>query len=190
MAGYERKKCQYKTGPAGAVLAEVIMVVLIVALMTSIAMINFSEIVRSSGFKSRAEDLVRLFRMAATASAQTGRRYEVVINFPENSYLLREITTGLVAVEDIKKNEIIQTGKFSDRFQISYVMFDDGEWTNNAPALFRAGKSGWQYGGKVVVLDSDGKAYSIIINRLNRTIKLVAGDAAVLSPLTEDEMGF
>ena len=128
--------------------------------------------------------------MAATGAAETGRRYEIVIDFTQNSYLLRQITTGLVAVEDIQEDEIIQTGQFSDRFQLSYVMFDDGTWTNNSPALFRVGKSGWQYGGKIVVTDEDGKEYSIVINRLSRMINLVEGDIDLLVPRPADEMGF
>ena len=174
----------------GAVLAEVIMVLFIVAMFTMLAMINLSDVLNKNSFKSRAHDLVKLFQMAATSSGQTGRRYEIIIDFVQNSYTLREITTGLVAVEDIKEEEIIQTGQFSDRFQLSYVMFDDGDWTNEAPALFRVGKSGWQYGGKIVVADEDGREYSIVINRLSRMIGLFDGDVGILMPRSEDEMGF
>jgi hypothetical protein len=174
----------------GAVLAEVIMVLFIVAMFTMLAMINLSDVLSKNSFKSRAHDLVKLFQMAATSSGQTGRRYEIIIDFVQNSYTLREITTGLVAVEDIKEEEIIQTGQFSDRFQLSYVMFDDGDWTNEAPALFRVGKSGWQYGGKIVVADEDGREYSIVINRLSRMIGLFDGDVGILMPRSEDEMGF
>jgi hypothetical protein len=173
-----------------AVLAEIIMVLFIVAMFTTMAMINLSGVLSRSSFKNRADDLVKLFQMAATSAAETGVRYEIIIDFVQNSYTLREITTGLVAVEDIKEEEIIQTGQFNDRFQLAYVMFDDGDWTNEAPALFRVGKSGWQYGGKIVVTDEDGKAYSIVINRLSRMINLLEGDAEILTPKTEDEMGF
>ena len=73
---------------------------------------------------------------------------------------------------------------------MSYVMFDDGTWTNDSPALFRVGKSGWQYGGKTVVIDENGKEYSIVINRLSRIVNLVEGDIELLVPRTADEMGF
>ena len=178
------------TAGKAAVLAEIVMVLFIVAMFTMIAMINLSDVLSRDSFKSRAYDLVKLFQMAATSAGQTGRRYEIIIDFVQNSYMLREITTGLVAVEDIKEEEIIQTGQFSDRFQLSYVMFDDGDWTNEAPALFRVGKNGWQYGGKIVVADEDGKEYSIVINRLSRMINFVDGDAEILMPRTADEMGF
>ena len=175
---------------SGAVLAEVVMVLLIISLFTAIAMINLSGALAVDSFKDRANDLVKLFQMAETSAAQTGKRYEIVIDFTQNGYLLREITTGLVAVEDILEEEIIQTGWFTDKFQLSYVMFDDGQWTNEAPALFRVGKSGWQYGGKIVVTDADGKQYSIVVNRLSRKTDIVEGDAIVLAPKSEEEMGF
>ena len=174
---------------AGAVLAEVVMVLFIIAMFTVIAMINLSDVLSKDSFRSRAYDLVQLFQMAAAGSAETGKRYEIIIDFTQNSYMLREITTGLVAVEDIKDEEIIQTGNFNDRFQLSYVMFDDGAWTNNSPALFRAGKNGWQYGGKVVVMDENGRQYTIVISRLSRMIDLVDGDVEVLMPRAADEMG-
>jgi hypothetical protein len=178
------------TARAGAVLAEIIMVLFIVAMFTMLTMINLTEVLNRNSFKSRAYDLVRLFQMAAASSAETGRRYEIIIDFVQNSYTLREITTGLVAVEDIAEEEIIQTGRFNDRFVPVYVVFDDGDWTNDSPALFRVGKSGWQYGGKIVVADEDGKAYSIVINRLSRMIDLFEGDVGILMPRSEDEMGF
>ena len=178
------------TARIGAVLAEIVMVLFIVAMCTMLAMMNLGDVLSRNSFKGRAYDLVKLCQMAATSAAETGRRYEIIINFAQNSYTLREITTGLVAVEDIKEEEIIQTGQFNDRFQPSYVMFDDGDWTNESPALFRVGKSGWQYGGKIVVTDEDGKEYSIVINRLSRMINVLDGDVGILEPKSEDEVGF
>jgi len=174
----------------GAVLAEVVMIVFIVAMFTSIVIFNLAGRAYESGFKAKAHDLAKLFKMAVTSAAESGRRYEVVLDFSSNSYLLREITTGLVAVEDIAEEEIIIVGDFDDNFQLSYVMFDDGEITNEAPALFRVGKSGWQYGGKVVLLDGDGNEHSIVINRLSRMIEIVRGDPEILMPRSEEEMAF
>ena len=128
--------------------------------------------------------------MAATSAAETGRRYEVILNFSEQTYILRQITTGLVAAEDILEEEIILTGEFNDEFQLLYVMFDDGESTNEAPALFRAGMAGWQYGGKVIISDGEGNAYSIVINRLSRMIRLEYGDVEILMPRSPDEVVF
>jgi Tfp pilus assembly protein FimT len=175
---------------AGAILAEVVMVLFIIAMFTMIATINLSGALDRNSFKSRAYDFVKLFQMAATSAAETGRRYEIIVDFVQNTYTLRQITTGLVAVEDVLEEEIIQTGQFSDKFQLSYVIFDDGDWTNEAPALFRVGKNGWQYGGKIVVTDENGKEYSIVINRLSRMINIVEGDVEMIMPRTADEMGF
>ncbi|MBN1787916.1 MAG: hypothetical protein JW806_05915 [Sedimentisphaerales bacterium] len=189
-AGPYNRLLNYGRARKAAVLAEVIMVLFIISLFMTIAMMNFSNVLSRSSFKSRAYDLVKLFEMATTSASQTGRRYEIVIDFVQGSYLLREITTGLMAVEDIPEEEIIQTGEFDERFVPVYVMFDDGEWTNESPALFRVGQHGWQYGGKVVLADEDGSEYSIVINRLNRMIELVTGDVEILTPRTADEMGF
>ncbi len=175
---------------AGVILAEVVMVLFIIAMFTMVAMINLSGVLGRDSFKSRAYDFVKLFQMAATSASETGRRYEIIVDFVQNTYTLRQITTGLVAVEDVLEEEIIQTGQFNDRFQLSYVIFDDGDWTNEAPALFRVGKNGWQYGGKIVVTDENGKEYSILINRLSRMIDIVEGDVEITMPRPADEMGF
>ena len=172
------------------VLSEIIVVVAIIAFFTMLAMFNLSGLIYNSSFKNQSHELVKVFKMAAVSAAESGRRYEVILDFAEQRYTLRQITTGLVAVEDILEEEIILTGEFSDEFQLTYVMFDDGESTNDEPALFRAGKSGWQYGGKVVVSDSEGNAYSIVINRLNRMVRLEYGDVKILMPRSPDELIF
>jgi hypothetical protein len=128
--------------------------------------------------------------MAGTSAAETGKRYEVIIDFTQNNYMLREITTGLVSVEDILEEEIIDTGQFSERFQVYYVQFDDGTSTNSKTAFFRVGKAGWQWGGKVVLLDENGKEYTIMINRINRMIELYEGDVEPASPKSPEDMGF
>jgi len=172
------------------VLSEVVVVVAIVAFFTALAMVNLWGVVYRSSFNTQAHDLVKVFKMAATSAAETGRRYEVVLNFAEKNYILREITTALVAVEDILDEEIILVGEFNDDFQLSFVMFYDGEWTNEAPALIRVGKNGWQYGGKIVLLDGEGNEFSIVVNRLSRVVEFRAGDVPILMPKPADEMGF
>ena len=174
----------------GAVLAEIIMIVFIVAMFVSLAIVNLEGALDRENFKSRANELVKLFQMAGTSAAETGKRYEVIIDFVQNNYMLREITTGLVAVEDILEEEIIDTGQFSERFQVSYVLFDDGTWTNSKTVFFRVGKAGWQWGGKISLFDENGKEYTIIINRLNRMIELYEGDVEIKKPMPPEEMGF
>ena len=72
------------------------------------------------------------------------------------------------------------------------MQFDDLELTDddNEIARFRAGHSGWQYGGKVVLLDDAGNEYSIVINRLNRLVQLENSDVALLLPRYQDEILF
>lgn len=180
----------YSDCAAGFVLSEVIVVISIIAMFAMLAMFNLSGVIYNNDFKNQSHELVKVFKMAATSAAETGRRYEVILDFAEQTYILRQITTGLVAVEDILEEEIILTGEFNDEFQLSYVMFDDGESTNEAPALFRAGKAGWQYGGKVVISDGEGNAYSIVVNRLSRMILLEYGDVEILMPRSPDEVVF
>ncbi|NIA17019.1 MAG: hypothetical protein GWO86_01595 [Planctomycetes bacterium] len=172
------------------VLSEVVVVVFIVAMFATLAMFNLGGMIYNNSFKNQSYDFIEVLKMAVTAAAETGKRYEIILDFAEQTYTLREITTGLVAAEDILEEEIILTGEFDDDFQLSYVMFDDGEATNDAPALFRAGKAGWQYGGKIVVSDSHGREYSIVINRLSRMIELRYGDVGILMPRSPDEMAF
>ncbi|MHC4757832.1 MAG: hypothetical protein ACYTE8_04180, partial [Planctomycetota bacterium] len=62
--------------------------------------------------------------------------------------------------------------------------------TSDGQAKFRAGNSGWQYGGKIVLLDNNEQAYSIVVNRLIRTIELKEGDVDFLTPKREDELFF
>lgn len=179
-----------KTPPTGAILAEVIMVLFIISLFTVMVMMNLAGALAKDSFKSRANKLVRLFQMAATSAAETGKRYEIIIDFTQYTYTLREITTGLVAVEDILAEEIIETGEFTEKFQPAYALFDDGEWTNSAPALFRVGRFGWQNGGKILLLDESGNEYTLVINRLNRMIELYEGDVEITAPRMSEEMGF
>jgi hypothetical protein len=57
-------------------------------------------------------------------------------------------------------------------------------------ARFYAGHSGWQYGGKVVLLDAVGNPYSVIVNRLSRVINLQPGDIGILAPQYQEDVPF
>ena len=71
-------------------------------------------------------------------------------------------------------------------------MFDDlGETDeDHQEAKFRAGRAGWQNAGKIVLLDSDGQPYTVIVNRINRTITLHKGDVEMLMPKREEDIPF
>jgi uncharacterized protein YhaN len=55
-------------------------------------------------------------------------------------------------------------------------------------AKFRAGRAGWQFGGKIVLLDAAGHEYSIVINRISRIVNLQNGDVEFLQP--QDDVPF
>ncbi len=67
---------------------------------------------------------------------------------------------------------------------------DDGEFTNDGRLMFRAGHGGWQYGGKIVLLDEDDNPYTVVINRINRTIELHEGDIDIPLPKRQNEVFF
>jgi Tfp pilus assembly protein FimT len=162
------------------VLAEMLMVLVIVSLFFSLAMLNIFGIFGKSSFKAKAQELVDVMRMAVTSAAETDKRYEIIFDVAEQTYTLRQITSS--DLSEVLEDDIIQTGNFTENFQLSYIQFDDSWRTNEdfEMAYFRAGRSGWQAGGKIVLLDSSGKEYSILVNRLNRTIELREGDAELL----------
>jgi hypothetical protein len=73
---------------------------------------------------------------------------------------------------------------------VSYVEFDDGDYTTEATAKFRAGRSGWQYGGKVVFENEDGQYFSVVLNRISRLIRLEDDDVQIMEPKRKDEVFF
>ena len=127
-------------------------------------------------------------QMAASAAAESERRYEVIIDLTEQNYLLREITSP--DLSEVLEEEIIVENDFSDSCRLVYVLFDDGDYTNEGRAKFRAGHSGWQYGGRIVLLDEDEQPHSVVVNRLNRIITLKKGEVELLVPKAEEDVPF
>jgi hypothetical protein len=152
------------------------------------AVMNFSSLLTGSSFRAQAHEFVTTLEKAAVAAGESDRRYEVIIRLREQKYILREITTP--ELSQVLEEEIILENDFGSNCRVDYVQFDDGEYTNDEGAVFRAGRSGFQYGGKVVLVDSGQKVYSVVVNRLNRTVALVEGDVAILAPRGAEEMMF
>lgn len=169
-------------------LAELIVVVFIVSLFVLLAVINLFGLLRKNTFKFQAHELVSTIQMAARAAAQSDRRYEVIIDLMEQKYILREITSP--DLSEVLEEEVIVVNDFSDNCYVDYVVFDDGEYTNEGRAKFRAGHSGWQYGGKIVLLDANQQPYSLVVNRLSGIIGLKEGDVEFLLPRPKDEVPF
>jgi prepilin-type N-terminal cleavage/methylation domain-containing protein len=172
----------------GFTLTELIMVVLIVSLLVLLALLNLSALLGRNTFRARVQELVSTMQMTASTAAESDRRYEVIIDITEQGYLLRQITTP--DLSQVLEEEIIVENYLSDNCRVDYVLFDDGEYANEGSAKFRAGHSGWAYGGKIVLLDEDEQPYSVVVNRLNRTITLEEGDVELLEPKPKDELPF
>ena len=162
-------------------LTELIVVLLIIWLFVLLAVMNLSGLLRRNTFKARVQEFVSTMQMAANAAAESDRRYEVIIDITEQSYVLRQITVP--DLTQFLEEEIITNNDFGDNCRVAYVLFDDGDYTNEGRAKFRAGHTGWQYGGKIVLLDEDEHEYSVVVNRLSRVIALKEGDVELLVPV-------
>ena len=181
------------TGPrrrAGSAftLTELMVVIVIVSLLVLMATINVMDLLKRSTFKGQIQDFVSTFQMAANAAAESDRRYEVIIDPVEQSYLLRKITTP--ELSQVLQEEIIIKRYLSENCIIDYIIFDDGEYATEDRVKFRANRTGWQYGGKIVLLDKDDQLHSVLVNRLDRIIKLEEGDVGLLGPRSQDDIPF
>ncbi len=172
----------------GFTLTELIVVVVIISLFVLLVQMRVLGLLGKSAFRAQAQELVSTMQMAASAAAESERRYEVIINPAEQSYMLRQITSP--DLSQVLEEEIIVKNDFSDNCRVVYVLFDDGEYIDDGWAKFRAGHSGWQYGGKIVLLDGSEQPYSVVVNRINRIVTLREGDVELLVPKRRDEVPF
>lgn len=172
----------------GFVLVEMIVVVSILALFVVMAQLNLFGTLQHSRFKSDVQDFVSAMQMAASAAAESSRRYEVIIDLSEQTYLLRQITSS--DLSQVLDEEIILDRPFGESCRITYVEFDDGTFTNEGKAKFRAGHRGWHYGGKVVFLDESEQPHTVVVSRITPIVELVDGDPALMTPKGKDEVPF
>ena len=177
----------------GLVLIELLIVISLMALLMGVGMISFGAMWGNLKFRHQAQELVDVFQMAQDASAQSNRRYAVVLDFPNNEFRLREYAA--TDFETLSEGEaVIRTGYFTENFQLDYVLFDDLDDTRDDEVLydarFLAGRTGWQYGGKVVIRDGDGNPWTILISRIASPVQLVEGDVSFLMPRGQNELFF
>ncbi len=184
----EHRASRIKHRVLGFTMIELMVVIVVVSLFAMLAQMHLFGLLRKSTFKAQVQELISTMQMAASAAAQSDRRYEVIIDIPGQGYMLRQITTA--DLSQILEEEIIVEDAFSDNCRVAYVQFDDGEFTSEDRAKFRAGHSGWAYGGKIVLLDENEQPYSIVVNRLNRMITLEQGDVELLQPKNKDDVPF
>ena len=176
-------------------MIELVVALVMVSLFVVLAVPSLFGVLRKNTFKAQVLQFVSTMRIAVVAAAESNRRYEVIIDLTEQTYLLREITSP--DLSQVLEEEIIAGGDFGDKCWVDYVLFDDVEFSiqgesyaNEGRAMFRAGHAGWHYGGKIVLLDEDGRPYSVVVNRLNRTVNLEPGDVELPVPRRTDEVFF
>ena len=172
-------------------MAELLVVLAIISLFVLMAQIHLFGLLRKSTFRAQTQELVSTMQMAVASAAETGRRYEVIIDITNQSYELKEITGSEIYVDnpDETPGEIIVENNLGENCRLTYVWFDDGVDTNTK-AWFRVGPSGWQNGGKIVLLDVNDQPYTIVVNRINRIVKLQEGDIELMEPKAKDELPF
>ena len=156
------------------------------ALFVVMAQVNLFGTLRRSTFKAQVQSFVSAMQRAASTAAETGRRYEVIVDVTEQTYLLRQISSSNLA--EVLDEEIIVDGQFGDSCRVSYVEFDDGTYANEGQAKFRVGHAGWQYGGKVVFLDEGEQAHTVAVGRLVPIVQVLEGDAELMRPKAKDEV--
>jgi len=172
-------------------MAELLVVVAVIALFVVLAQMHLFGLLRKNTFRAQMQELVSTMQMAASSAAETGRRYEIVINITEQVYELKHITGSEIYVDRPEETpgEIIARNNLSENCRFVYVWFDDGIDTNSR-AWFRVGPSGWQNGGKIVLVDEKDRPYSIVVNRINRIVALQEGDVEFLEPKPKNELPF
>jgi prepilin-type N-terminal cleavage/methylation domain-containing protein len=175
----------------GFTLAEILVVLAIVSLFVLMAQVHLFGLLRKSTFRAQTQDLVSTMQMAASAAAETGRRYEIKIDISEQAYELKQITGSEINIDnpDETPGEVIVQNNLTENCRLTYVWFDDGVDTNTR-AWFRVGPSGWQNGGKIVLLDEKDRPYTIVVNRISRIVVLEEGDIELLEPKSKNDLPF
>jgi prepilin-type N-terminal cleavage/methylation domain-containing protein len=172
----------------GFTFTELIIVITIVGLFAAMVQLNFFAVLKKNTFRGKVQDFISAMNMACRSAAQSDKKYEMIVDIDNQKYMLREITAGEL-YQTVSENVII-SGQLGDNCIVDYIWYDDDTGTNEGKAFFPVNKNGWQYGGKIVFSDESGKTYSVVVNRINRTVELVKGDARLLTPKADYEISF
>ncbi len=167
-------------------MAEMLVVLVLLSLMLLLAQSNIFTMLKRNSFKSQVQLLISTMQSAITTASQSEKRYELIVDLTEQSFLLREITTSDLAV--VLEEEILISQNLSDKCTVVSVEFDDGDYTFDGKAKFRAGHAGWAYGGKIVLQDEYDQKYSIVVNRMDRIVVFRKGDYKLIKPVPKDEL--
>jgi len=187
----ENRASSIENRECGFTMAELLVVLAVVSLFVLMAQIHLFGLLRKNTFRAQTQELVSTMQMAASAAAETGRRYEIIIDITEQEYTLKELTGSEIYVDNPEETpgEIIVQNNLTENCRLVYVWFDDGIDTNTK-AWFRVGPSGWQNGGKIVLLDEKDQPYTIVVNRINRLVVLEEGDIELLEPRSKNDLPF
>jgi hypothetical protein len=170
-------------------MAEMIMALFIVALLSAISLIGFTGFSGGYKFRSKLDSIASLFATSATAASENGRRYGILFDFIDMSYSMYEVKTNdpySADFENLLEEDLIERGYFDEDCQLVYIQFDDGEMIDGGEqgrTLFVVGPAGWDFGGKVVLANYDGEIYSIIVSRLTNRPQVVEGDIELAEPV-------
>ncbi len=167
-------------------MAEMLVVLVLLSLMLLLAQANVFTMLKRNSFRSQVQLLISTMQSAINAASQSERRYEFIVDLTEQSFLLREITTSDLA--EVLEEEILISQNLSDKCTVVSVEFDDGDYTFDGKAKFRAGHAGWAYGGKIVLQDEYDQKYSIVVNRMDRIVVFRKGDYKLIKPVPKDEL--
>ena len=173
----------------GFTFAETLVALLVISMLTLLSIVGYRNISASTKFRATADTLINFFDRAGNAASQTDRRYAVMIDFFDNNFILYEVNTDKPYAKDyatLKEEDIILSESFTDDCVLFYVQFDDSDLRIDAgeggKALFVVGKAGWDFGGKIVLMDNEGELYSVVISRIAKSARLVKGDAQLPKP--------
>jgi len=164
-------------------------VISLISLLALITQVSLFGVLRRNGFKAQVQDFVSTMQMAASHAAESGHRYEMILNLATQKYMLRELTTTDLT-EEFLWEQVVTLGAFQGHCRLAYVEFDDGTYTNQDKAKFRVGHAGWQYGGKIVFLDESEQPYAVIVSRMTPIIQLLEGDPPLMTPKTKEQVPF
>jgi len=165
-------------------MAEMLVVIVILSLLLLITQMNIFTMLRKNTFKGQVQLFISTMQSAITAAAQSDRRYEFIVDLTNQSFMLRQITTP--DLSQVLDEEIIVDENLNQNCRITYVEFDDGDFTRDGRAKFRAGNAGWAYGGKIILVDDHDREYSVVVNRMSRIVTLENGDYQLLKTVPRD----
>jgi len=171
-------------------LVELLVIVSFIALLVGMTQLNLAGVLNRHTFRAQVQDFLAMMQMAGANASESGRRYEMIIDFVEQHYLLRELTTSDLEAEPLVE-QIVTQGTFHGNCRVARVEYDTGDYRNESTAKFRVGPAGWQWGGKIVFLDQRLQtSCAVIVNRITPIIQLLDGDPPLMTPRTKEQVPF